>query len=365
LFKKDDNMVIHCTKKLLDEIKTTSEETTDRPLFSWHANLIFINRKKILVIENDLTRYPVILYGPKAKEFKDIGNIILTAIKETMLAENISSEVIELLIKASGPISFAKAHDRRKISFVNQTCQNVEYDQDLLDTENLNQPLLSRKLSGLLATDEKGQFQIIKEYMYMSLETLTKHSAFECKAIQLKATLKVGNHIAWRRLMVPQNISFTSLHKTLQASFNWSNTHLHEFLIYSQNKPVVRIVDNIAVFDYPEDIPRVLEKSILVSQYIPRYKKLIYRYDMGDNWEHIIEVEDFIFNYDKNYPTCIDGEGDPPPEDVGGEIGFLEFLKIIQDPKHERHDEIKDWARIQQYRPFNIDIANIKLKEIF
>lgn len=40
-------------------------------------------------------------------------------------------------------------------------------------------------------------------------------------------------------------------------------------------------------------------------------------------------LEDVIFDYDKNYVCCIDGHGDAPPEDVGGEGGFEEFIIII------------------------------------
>jgi hypothetical protein len=358
-------MVIHCTKKLIEAIKITPEETTDKPLFSWHANLISINRKKTLVLENDLTRYPVVLYGLKAKEFKDIENVILTAIKETMLAENISSEVIDAFIEAGDSISFAKAYDRRKISFVNQTCQNVSFFEEDLRPDIQNQTFLTRKLGSMIAYDENKNTYRINEYMYKELEAVTKLPVFVCKAVQIKVTLKVGDYISWRKLLIPHNSTFPFLHKTLQEMFAWNDTHLHEFIIYNGDLPLARIVQSLEVFDYPTKILLILEHDVKISEYMPKYKKIIYRYDMGDNWEHIIEVEDLIFNYDKNYPTCIEGEGDSPPEDVGGETGFLEFQNIIKDPSHEQHVDIMEWAHMQRYQLFDINKINMRLKNIY
>lgn len=60
-----------------------------------------------------------------------------------------------------------------------------------------------------------------------------------------------------------------------------------------------------------------------------------YRYDYGDNWQHIIKVEDVIFDYDKNYSFCLEGSGDRPPEDVGGEQGYEEFVEIMSNPMHQ------------------------------
>ena len=67
-------MQIRCTKKLLDTLKVVPEEMTEEDaLFSWHANLLMINRRKVVVLMNDFSRYTVVLYGLKAKEFKNFN----------------------------------------------------------------------------------------------------------------------------------------------------------------------------------------------------------------------------------------------------------------------------------------------------
>lgn len=54
-------MHIQCTKKLLDFIKPKiTEVNIDDDLFAWHANYVIINRRKFLVLMNDLTRFCVV-----------------------------------------------------------------------------------------------------------------------------------------------------------------------------------------------------------------------------------------------------------------------------------------------------------------
>ena len=62
--------------------------------------------------------------------------------------------------------------------------------------------------------------------------------------------------------------------------------------------------------------------------------KIKYNYDFGDNWQHYIEVVNVLSNFEYPYPICIGGEGNTPPEDVGGEYGYEEFLAILADPGH-------------------------------
>ncbi len=69
-----------------------------------------------------------------------------------------------------------------------------------------------------------------------------------------------------------------------------------------------------------------------------------YMYDMGDGWEHELEVVR-VGPPEKNrkYPVCLDGERACPPEDVGGPYGYASLLEAIADPKHEEHEQYVEW----------------------
>ncbi|WP_303969108.1 hypothetical protein [Sporosarcina ureae] len=66
-------MQISGTKKLLDLIPfTVAVHEEEDPFFSWHANVVLINRRKTIVLMNDKTRYIVALHGIKAKDARPV-----------------------------------------------------------------------------------------------------------------------------------------------------------------------------------------------------------------------------------------------------------------------------------------------------
>src|SRR5699024_585038 len=75
-------MLIQCTRKLLDQLKIKPSEVPRKtqPLFSWHANILTINRRKTVVLVNDSNRYVVVLYGLLAKDFQKLDQLIFEAI---------------------------------------------------------------------------------------------------------------------------------------------------------------------------------------------------------------------------------------------------------------------------------------------
>ena len=73
-------------------------------------------------------------------------------------------------------------------------------------------------------------------------------------------------------------------------------------------------------------------------------KRFAYIYDMGDSWEHRLQIEKLLpADPVASYPRLVDGARRCPPEDVGGIPGFYEFLDAIADPKHPDHEDRLDW----------------------
>jgi len=92
--------------------------------------------------------------------------------------------------------------------------------------------------------------------------------------------------------------------------------------------------------------------SVKLIDYIKKYQKIIYIYDYGDGWLHQIEVENLNVDCHEDLPILLSGAGDSPPENVGGAGGFAEFLGIINNPKHEEYEKMKEWAEGQWWKPF-------------
>lgn len=100
-----------------------------------------------------------------------------------------------------------------------------------------------------------------------------------------------------------------------------------------------------------------------LSEYLPA-PLIKYIYDFGDFWQHYIEVERTLHDYDRNHPVCLEGEGSAPPEDVGGSSGHEKFLEIIADKTHPEHQETARWGWWQGYCEFDIERINKMLRFI-
>jgi hypothetical protein len=73
-----------------------------------------------------------------------------------------------------------------------------------------------------------------------------------------------------------------------------------------------------------------------------------YTYDMGDNWEHEIVVEQVQpAEPGERYPLFLGGERRCPPEDCGSVPGYYDFLETIAGPDQGRGSRKKrealDW----------------------
>ncbi len=62
-------------------------------------------------------------------------------------------------------------------------------------------------------------------------------------AYQLKITIKGSKPPIWRRILVPQGVTFETLHNTIQASFCWSGQTPYQFEFRSEKVRVAS--DNI------------------------------------------------------------------------------------------------------------------------
>jgi hypothetical protein len=90
----------------------------------------------------------------------------------------------------------------------------------------------------------------------------------------------------------------------------------------------------------------------------------VYEYDFGDSWEHVVVFEGYASRdtSDLNLPLCIEGARACPPEDVGGRPGYELLLKILADPEHEQHKDMRRWVG-DAFDPeaFDVDLVSARL----
>jgi hypothetical protein len=176
--------------------------------------------------------------------------------------------------------------------------------------------------------------------------------------LQLKIELADLKPAIWRRVVVPQNITLAKLHQVIQATMEWTDSHLHEFEIAG-----CRFGIPDPEFDFGE--PIVSEKRATLGTALEGRKTFRYVYDFGDAWEHKIKVEKMLPADSCPVPLCIGGDHACPPEDVGGAWGYVDFLEAIDDPTHPEHENMLEWCG-GEFNPkvFNQDAVNMRLLRI-
>jgi len=154
---------------------------------------------------------------------------------------------------------------------------------------------------------------------------------------QMKVTLEDISPPIWRSIQVKNNTTLGKLHRILQIIMDWSNYHLHEFIIDGVSYGVP---DKECMYEVKN------EKNVRLSQVVSGEKsRFTYIYDFGDDWRHKILIEKILpVEPDRKYPVCIKGKRKCPPEDCGGVGGYYDFLEIIKDPDNPEHDEMLEWA---------------------
>ncbi|MBI5629894.1 MAG: plasmid pRiA4b ORF-3 family protein [Elusimicrobia bacterium] len=176
---------------------------------------------------------------------------------------------------------------------------------------------------------------------------------------QLKVTLDGIEPPIWRRLAVPSDINMKKLHEVLQVAMGWTNSHLHQFIV---GKTYYGIPDDEVVG--PEETKD--ERRYTLAQLAKgKGSKLVYEYDFGDGWEHLIAVEDVRPVEGKAaHPVCLDGARACPPEDVGSIPGYENFLAAIKDPKHPEHEDMVEWiGRPFDPEAFTVEAVSMELRE--
>jgi hypothetical protein len=85
-----------------------------------------------------------------------------------------------------------------------------------------------------------------------------------------------------------------------------------------------------------------------------------YIYDFGDSWDHTLVVEKISSAQESlRSPICLKGKRACPPEDVGGVRGYENFLKAIQDPEHDEHEDYLNWIG-EEFDPEAFDLDEVK-----
>lgn len=358
-------MNIGCTEELLDEMKLkATEPLVESSLFSWHGKYLTLVDRKAVILVNDLTHYCVLLLGLNEQDFSNLGQLAISAIEESFLAEGIAPEIVAQYLQALGEVTFTSTSDSSVLAVMNRFVKEVgNYQEHEFNLEKLNQVVFSLQMGNWDVNKIDGEYECPQETLHRELAKFANvQTPVSVKAFQFHMSLALPGHEVWRKVIVPGNIDFHMLHLRIQTAFGWQGDNFYGFTISKDGQPVANIASTQSFVELETQLPSSLASSTKVTDYLPEHEiKYIYDF-IGDRWEHSLKLEEIIENYPHNYPTCIEAKGNCPPEDVGGMIGYNTFLHILNNPQHPAYEETVDWGKKQGYKEFNIDWANNSLR---
>lgn len=176
-------------------------------------------------------------------------------------------------------------------------------------------------------------------------------------AFQFKIQLiDVDDPPVWRRAVVPETFTFLRFHHVIQAAFGWENSHLFQFSPEGWgSQPAIGLKTGADPDEETQDCKKIKLSQIFTEP----GQTYTYIYDFGDDWLHVIWLEEIT----KEKPLkadCLAGEGACPPENCGGFPGYEELKKVLADPTHPEHEEMKEWLGLSKRQKWNAAAFDLK-----
>lgn len=151
---------------------------------------------------------------------------------------------------------------------------------------------------------------------------------------QLKITIRGSKPPIWRRVIVPEHIAFCDLDDIIEKIFGWTHSHMYEFFIKDWGMRIT----GAPLMEEEDNAEECIDSWMKVGS------EIIYTYDFGDSWEHLIKVEKMV-EYEYRYPVVLKFKGPNMIEDCGGIWGFYDCIEDAEPFDMDAvNEEFQSWV---------------------
>mmetsp|Transcript_29371 Transcript_29371/g.47429 ORF Transcript_29371/g.47429 Transcript_29371/m.47429 type:complete len:430 (+) Transcript_29371:491-1780(+) len=178
----------------------------------------------------------------------------------------------------------------------------------------------------------------------------------------------------WRTFRVPARITLAELHdRVLCPVMGWvRNYHAYQFRHYGsvlstdigwgpvKSHAIDMMFVNIKGGALADDT------RVRLGQLMGKVgDRLVYLYDMGDMWMHVLRLEEIVAPDANTIIACLDGEGNCLPEDGKGAITYAKLLEALYDPSNSGHkDAVLKIHGARNIASSNFDPMHFDLKRV-
>lgn len=183
------------------------------------------------------------------------------------------------------------------------------------------------------------------------------------KAYQIKVTIKGSKPPVWRRMIIPSGITFQQFSQMINTAMEWGGYHLYSFDFAKLGTYFQEKTDDwdMMPFGNTETLDAV---EYQIDSYIEIQKSFTYTYDFGDDWKHMITVEDVIEDYDQACACVIKFKGNSFPEDCGGVWGYYELMETLNDSDDPEYENASEWYENMCPEEYDMDVINEMLHDL-
>ncbi len=120
--------IIRCTTKLLNELGAKPTNTPDQPpsLCDWHANLLWLDRKKYVLFTNDQTLYSLLVHWMKTPRSADFLERFRSGLLKSLMSEGLAEAQVEYVLSEHAQVTITKTNSRSVLGSMNDLAFQIK-----------------------------------------------------------------------------------------------------------------------------------------------------------------------------------------------------------------------------------------------
>jgi|WetSurMetagenome_2_1015567.scaffolds.fasta_scaffold50907_3 hypothetical protein len=121
--------IIRCTARLLKELRVKPAIVPGRPpgLDDWHANLLYLNRKKYILFTNSLTLYSHLMHWAKTPRPMNFAERFRLSLFNSLMGERLDEAQVDYMMRQHAQITITKTSSRSILASMNDITFRIKY----------------------------------------------------------------------------------------------------------------------------------------------------------------------------------------------------------------------------------------------
>lgn len=182
------------------------------------------------------------------------------------------------------------------------------------------------------------------------------------RTLRVSAVLAYTDPPIWRRLELASDLRLDELHRVLQAAFEWEGGHLHQFSTSDRTWDDGGSAGSSLGTSAPQRESKTLLSQVLATA----GDRVDYVYDLGDNWEHVLTLEEIVEpEPGAARARLVAAERAAPLEDCGGVPGYEELVTALAHTDRPEHTNLVEWyAEVYGRSPADFNPAFVDVEAL-